>query len=263
MFSEILNPVMSIQPSSEPFAHWILEDFLVPALALKVEREFPLYEADSWNEYRNAIEEKKTINNYNVFGEHTYRVFLHLNSPRFVEFLHGLIGTELYPDFGLHGGGLHIHRSGGNLNPHLDYSIHPKMGKKRAYNLIVYLSSKLVPSRDGGHLALYPDIGGEPDFANASLVETKFNRAVLFDVRGQNWHGMHQKFIPGNPDIQRKSIAAYYLSNVGKEQGQPRMRAKFHPRPEQKGHKEILELIDKRGSLHQSKEVYIDKIRER
>jgi len=32
-----------------------------------------------------------------------------------------------------------MHAAGGNLNPHLDYSIHPKMGLQRKLNVIIYL----------------------------------------------------------------------------------------------------------------------------
>ena len=54
------------------------------------------------------------------------------------------IGIKLFIDPGLHGGGWHIHSNKGNLNPHLDYSIHPKMDIQRRLNLIVYLEIKLI-----------------------------------------------------------------------------------------------------------------------
>jgi hypothetical protein len=50
----------------------------------------------------------------------------------------------LYPDPGLHGGGWHMHGAGGNLNPHLDYSIHPKSGLMRKLNIIIYLSNIII-----------------------------------------------------------------------------------------------------------------------
>ncbi len=256
MFDEIINSDMRMNDGKKPFAHWVMDDFFNPLVADGIEQEFPAYESDVWYEYRNPIEEKKAMNNYDVFGPLTYRMFLHLNSPSFIRWLNQLTGQKLYPDFGLHGGGLHLHKAGGNLNPHLDYSLHPKMGKQRAFNLIVYLSSNLVPERDGGHLALYPDHDGKPDFANPTLVPPVFNRGVLFDVRDQGWHGMYRKFDPASPDVLRKSIATYYLTDRDQEEGQPRLRARFFARPEQQGDPNVLELIEKRGDLKRSVEIY-------
>src|SRR5437879_5521062 len=67
-------------------------------------------------------------------------VFDYLNSPRFVSQIADLVGCDLFPDPGLHGGGWHAHARGGKLNVHLDYSIHPKLGLERRVNLIVYLT---------------------------------------------------------------------------------------------------------------------------
>ena len=42
----------------------------------------------------------------------------------------------LLPDNGLNGGGWHIHANGGKLNPHLDYSMHPKLPYQRKIILL-------------------------------------------------------------------------------------------------------------------------------
>ena len=42
---------------------------------------------------------------------------------------------SLYPDYGLNGGGLHLMKDKGILNPHLDYVIHPKINLVRKFNL--------------------------------------------------------------------------------------------------------------------------------
>ena len=48
-------------------------------------------------------------------------------------------------DIGLHGGGVHLNqRSGGNLNLHKDYSIHPKLGMMRKLNLIIYMNPMIA-----------------------------------------------------------------------------------------------------------------------
>ena len=75
----------------------------------------------------------------------TYRAFSYLNSNEFVLLLGKVLFGEaiLSSDFGLNGGGWHIHSKGGKLNTHLDYSLHPKTKQQRKLNIIVYLNSKL------------------------------------------------------------------------------------------------------------------------
>ena len=51
---------------------------------------------------------------------------------------------------GLNGGGWHIHANGGKLNPHLDYSMYPKLPYQRKLNIIVYLQPNWEESWGGG-----------------------------------------------------------------------------------------------------------------
>ena len=44
---------------------------------------------------------------------------------------------ELEADYGLHGGGVHMHKTGDYLNVHLDYDIHPKVPMQRKLNIII------------------------------------------------------------------------------------------------------------------------------
>jgi hypothetical protein len=156
-----------------------------------------------------------------------------------------VVGVPLYPDPGLHGGGWHIHGSGGNLNPHFDYSIHPKVGLQRKLNIIIYLSSDLQDSH-GGYLGLWShDLEANQPKELVKSIQPKFNRAVIFDTTQNSWHGLSKPLIQPN-GIYRKSLAVYYLTdpppNVDK-----RERALFAPRDEQKGNKYVEELIQRRA----------------
>ncbi len=137
-----------------PFRHCVIDDFVPPETARKLESEVLPYDSPKWFVYKNQIEDKKALNDWNIFPAETYRFFQHLHSPEFVAVLSKLTGTRLYADPGLHGGGWHAHGPGGNLNPHLDYSIHPKLGLQRKLNIILYISSELKPAH-GGHLGLW------------------------------------------------------------------------------------------------------------
>lgn len=151
--------------------------------------------------------------------------------------------------------GLHIHGKGGNLNPHLDYSIHPKLGLQRKLNIIVYLSPDLVPEEHGGHLGLWSASKDKKSIGELVIeVPPTFNTAVIFDTTQDSWHGMSR--ILSQPEaIYRKSLAVYYLCQPY-EGASIRGRALFAPRENQKGDPEIEELIRKRSDINASLDVY-------
>lgn len=237
-----------------PFRHAVIDHFLNPALASKIAQEFPEYDAKRWFCYQNEIEDKKALNDWNAFPELTYALFQTLNSPAVVDALSELVGVQLYPDHGLHGGGWHIHGTGGNLNPHLDYSIHPKLGLQRKVNIIIYMSEQLK-AYHGGHLGLWShdDEHHQPGEL-IKEISPKFNRAVIFDTTQNSWHGMSRPLTQPY-GIYRKSLAVYYLCEPPVD-ADPRGRALFAPREHQKESAEIAELIRMRAGVNTSGQVY-------
>lgn len=228
-----------------PFDHCVIDDFFNDGVAEKLEADFPDYEDPKWFYYKNAIEDKKALNDWNKFPETTYKVFCELMSPDFVKILEEGIGAKIYVDHGLHGGGWHMHGTGGNLNPHLDYSIHPKMGKLRKLNIIMYLSKKL-DLEHGGHLGLYTHSALDNSAGDlVHEIQPIFNRAAIFDTTQNSWHGM-SKPLTQPQGIYRKSLAIYYLTDPT-DGVDLRERALFAAREEQKGDNEIIELIKTRS----------------
>jgi hypothetical protein len=228
--------------SLDPFPHLVLDDFFDDELAHKLAGEFPPYDSSAWHSYDNSIEVKKTLNNWHFFAPNLYQFFSDINSRECYRIFERLTHCKLYPDHGLHGGGLHIHGAGGKLNTHLDYSIHPKLGLERRLNLIVYLN----PDWDetwGGALGLWSDDGGKPGKLVKSIAPL-FNRAVIFDTTNA-WHGLPEP-ITCPPGQYRKSLAVYYLCEprVGAVE---RNRALFAPTPEQESDREVLALIERRA----------------
>ncbi len=196
----------------------VIDGFFPHDTALNLEAEFPVYDDSAWFVYDNALERKKTLNSWERFPAATYRTIYDL-----------CYSTNA--DFGLHGGGWHIMASGGNLNPHCDYEVHPKLGKARQRNLIVYLSSD-YKAEYGGHLGFWED--GKLVREIAPI----FNRAVIFDTK-DCWHGLATPFVAPE-GMYRKSIAIYYLGG-GCEDG--RTRALFAAR---EGQTDVDELIQRR-----------------
>ena len=237
-----------------PFDHCIIDDFLNYDVARQLESEFLLYEDPKWFCYKNSIEDKKALNDWNSFPSLTYKVFRELVSEEFISVLSRAIGTPLYQDPGLHGGGWHIHGPGGNLNPHFDYSIHPKVGLQRKINIIIYISADLEEAH-GGHLGLWSHNKKENAPGDlVKIVQPKFNRAVIFDTTQNSWHGMCRPLT--QPEgIYRKSLAVYYLTNPPVDADR-RERALFAAREEQKGDQSVEDLIRKRADSRDFSSVY-------
>ena len=172
-----------------PFSHIVIDNFFNKKIALTLEKEFPKFSSKNWFIYKNELEIKKALNDWNLFPKTTYKVFNELNSFEFTEFLSkNLFSKEkyLFPDYGLHGGGWHIQKKGGRLNPHLDYSIHPKIGLQRKLNLIVYLNSSWK-LKWGGEINLWKNSKKNSPYGEPAKISPFFNRAIIFDTTQQSW----------------------------------------------------------------------------
>lgn len=240
---------------NKPFNHCIVEDFFEEEIALHLEKEFPAFESEIWHQYKSSIEVKKVCNSWNEFPPLTYKVFEFLNSYEFRKIIQENVfsGKKLYSDVGLNGGGWHIHKRGGKLNTHLDYSLHPKLGLQRKLNIIIYLNSHWKKNW-GGDLGLWSNESDKHPGKLIKSIEPRFNRAIIFDTTQNSWHGLPEPLNCPKNEF-RKSIAVYYLCEP--EAGiSKRGKALFAPSDEQKGDKEILELIKKRASVASAKDVY-------
>lgn len=242
--------------TKKPFNHLIIDNFLEHDIALEIAKEFPKFDEDFWYSYENPLEIKKASNDWNQFGALTYQYFKHILSDEFSKKISLLLSEDgsiqLTPDIGLHGGGFHTHKSGGRLNPHLDYSIHPKLLLQRKINIILYINPLWKPEY-GGSLGLWSDINGQPNQIEEK-VDCIFNRALIFDTTQNSWHGICED-INAEFDLTRNSLAAYYLTNppLGTDE---RMKVKYAPREDQKGDENIEKLINKRQSMDEFKNVY-------
>ena len=254
---EGLKTSLSNFKGASPFHHCVVDQFFSTPFAQRLEDEFPDYDDRAWHVYCNPLENKKTLNDWNRFPPATYQTFHYLCSEEFLQnVLRTSLGLPLFPDFGLHGGGWHIHGQGGNLNPHFDYHLHPKLGMVRKLNLIIYLSSMLDPVLHGGELGFWEhdSILHRPGNL-AKTISPLFNRAVLFDTTQNSWHGMVKPLsIPAG--IFRKSLAVYYVIPAEEKDRTERKRALYAAREEQRNDPNIEEIIKKRVDEKRFGEVY-------
>jgi hypothetical protein len=231
-----------------PFYYQVIDNFLDIKKAKNISQEFPDYNCHAWFQYNNPLEIKRTCNNWYYFGPETYKTFVYLNSPEFIQKLQDITGIKtLYPDIGLHGGGLHLIGKNGKLNVHLDYSIHPKLKLQRKLNLIVYLTEDWN-TEWGGNLELWShnQAKNKPENRMVTICNV-FNRAVLFDTTQNSWHGFPEP-LTCPEHTYRKSLAVYYLTDPPEGTDQ-RPRALYAPTKDQETNPEILKLIEERVKL--------------
>ena len=232
--------------NADPFPHLILDEFLSQSMAKSLAAEFPSTSDKRLFVYDNALEHKLALNDWNAYPSNTYQFIQYLNSEKVIDAFSEMVGVQLYPDHGLHGGGWHMHSRGGKLNPHLDYSIHPKLGLQRKLNLIIYFAEEWN-SDWGGHLGFWShDENKSQPKQLIKEIEIKFNRVVLFDTTCNSWHGITRP-LSCPKGHSRNSIAIYYLAKPSAD-APSRSRALYAPTTEQQGDKDVLDLIKKSRS---------------
>jgi len=243
-----------------PFRHAVIDNFFIPEVAEKLSAEFPDFNSADVIKYKNPLEHKHTLNKWDMFPPTTYRTF-HWLGDELTSYMADIIDNwNLKFDYGLNGGGWHMHGRGGNNNIHLDYNLHPKSGRQRKLNIIVYLTENWKPEWGGG-LELWTDDYMyrrtkqqlRPD-SREKTIDNIFNRAVIFDTTNYAWHGLPDQ-IDCPEGIIRKSIAGYYTLPAP-PLTDPRCRALFTARPDQEDDAEVEELIKKRADMNKSNEVY-------
>ena len=258
---EEINKLSEQFRSEKPFNYIVIDNFLSEEDAILIAKEFPSFDDPMWYSYENPLEIKKASNNWNSFQSKTYQYFSHVLSNEFTSKVEKILTGEnignLKADIGLHGGGFHTHKSGGKLNPHLDYSIHPKVELQRTINLILYINPEWK-SEYGGAFGLWEH--NEETNSPGKIgkqIDCLFNRAVIFNTTQNSWHGICNEIKPPE-DITRNSLATYYLKEPIKGTD-PRMKVRYAPTEEQIGDSDIEKLIEERQSMNTFSSVYIKK----
>jgi hypothetical protein len=194
--------------AASPYPHIVIDDFLEPEALEAAIAEFPPLEPGQWTNYLHVNERKFSNTDPSTWGPTLQRILEVLNSPRFVHFVSQLLGTDdLIADPSLEGGGLHQSTTGGFLNIHADFTVHPhyRTWQRRA-NLLLYLNEDWRPEY-GGDLELW-----SPDMKECvEKVSPVANRALIFTTDPTSFHG-HPVPMLCPEGTARKSLALYYFS---------------------------------------------------
>ncbi len=172
----------------------------------------------------HANERKFSHNDPETWSPTLKRILAELNSPRFVSFVGELIGVNnLIPDPSLDGGGLHQTTTGGFLNIHTDFSVHPhRHDWQRRANLLLYLNDDWKPEY-GGELELW----SEDMKQCVEKVAPIANRVLIFTTDHRSLHG-HPEPMQCPKGTARRSLALYYFSV---EEHPPIHATEYRPRP--------------------------------
>ncbi len=210
--------------TAAPYPHIVIDDFLLLEVAERALKEFPALDPEQWNNYLHANERKFSNTDPKTWGPTLQRILHELNSPRFVGFVSRLIGVQnLIPDPSLDGGGLHQSTTGGFLNVHTDFTVHPHQPKwQRRANLLLYLNDDWRPEY-GGDLELWSADMKECVERVAPIA----NRVLIFTTDTTSYHG-HPEPLRCPEGTARRSMALYYFS----VEDDPIIRATdYRPRP--------------------------------
>ncbi len=236
--------------SENPFWHYVEDDFLPEQLATSLFKEFPSYQNNALQNYDNPLETKRIQSRWYEFKEITYSFITYLYSNEFINFISKVSGiNDLKPDIGLHGAGQFLHSKGGRLNPHLDYTIHPKLGLERRLSLLIYLTPDWHEEWKG-EFVLYDK---KEELKEVKKITPRFNRMILFKTTSA-WHGVPEA-IRCPPNVNRCAIGIFYLTLA--REGQPlNSKALYSAYNDQIGDKDIETLIQKRFSEDTARSVY-------
>ena len=175
-----------------------------------------------------------------------------LSTPTVIERISKLTGIEsMEYDKTLHGAGLHMHGSGGQLMLHLDYEKHPILeNKQRQINIILYLSKSWNPSWNGA-----TEMWDEGVLNKIKESPVIFNNALIFQGCEKSWHGVPEP-IMCPPGEYRKTLAYYYITplvnraddrKVGSNPGGFREKATFTLRPHDEEDLRVMKLLSIRS----------------
>ena len=194
--------------SATPYPHIVIDDFLKPDAVKAAIAEFPPLDPEQWTNYIHVNERKFSNTDPNTWGPTLRQILEELNSPRFVQFVGKLLGVDnLIADPSLEGGGLHQSTTGGFLNIHADYTVHPHNRKwQRRANILLYLNE-----------GWRPEYGGDLELWNADMsecvekVSPLANRVLIFTTDASAFHG-HPEPMRCPEGVARRSLALYYFS---------------------------------------------------
>lgn len=195
----------------EPFRHVVIDDFLDARFAERLLAEFPPFERGDARNEAGELGNKSTVEKVRGLGPAYVALDTFVRSRELLDLVGRITAIpDLLYDPWYFGGGTHENRPGQDLDPHVDFNLHPIENWHRRLNLIVYLNREWDDAW-GGSLELHSDPRAPDD--RITLITPLFNRCVIFETTETSWHGFSRIVQPAGRDaLSRKSIALYFYT---------------------------------------------------
>lgn len=205
---------------AQPFAHICIDGFLDHDFAQELAASYPSYDEalEIGRSFYTVNERHKTqICDPALFPRPIQHLSSLLSAPEFLEKLSSITGIgDLRPDPDYVGAGMHLMRTGGCLDVHVDFNKLQTSSLYRRLNLILYLNPTWE-SQWGGLTELWDP---KVERCHESVVPT-LSRCLLFETTNTSFHGVTQVQSPG---ITRNSFSAFYYT----QEPRPGESAEFH-----------------------------------
>ncbi len=192
--------------SGKPYHHICLDNFLPIAVIEKVREELGNL-PESERSFDAAQERYKSQYAPDRLPDYTRHLFQMFNSRAFILFLEEMTGIKgLIPDPYFVGGGIHKTLTGGHLDIHADFNLHPHMKVERRLNVLIYLNPDWKAEYGGSFEIWENDMSRQ--VASFAPIE---NRMCCFSTGSNTFHGNPEPV--NHPDgLPRQSIALYYYT---------------------------------------------------
>ncbi len=198
-----------------PFKHLVIDNFFTPEFCQSILDDFPEFDEQLALNENGTVGKKSVHEHISEISDNFKLLDTLIKSERFIHLVEKITGIKaLTYDPYYFGGGTHDNLDGQDLDPHVDFTHHPKTGYHRRLNLIVYLNHEWK-KQWGGNIELHKNPRLEPQFDEITSVEPLFNRVVIFETNNSSWHGFPRINLPDDKkQLSRKSFALYYYTKT-------------------------------------------------
>ena len=198
---------------NKPFKHCVINDFFTQEFCQNLLTDFPAFDRELATDENGKTGKKAVHQHITELGDTYVKLDALVKNKEFINLIEKITGIEgLIHDPYYFGGGTQENLNGQDLDPHVDFTHHPKTGLHRRLNLIVYLNPHWK-KQWGGNIELHKNPRLEPQDDEIISIEPLFNRAVIFETNNISWHGFPKINLPDDQlQLSRKSFTIYYYT---------------------------------------------------